>query len=193
MSKIERYLPNNQYQAAINANSPSDVNPFLTELDIPPGGIRYYGSFYDTTTQSAASGAVNAMEFNSTDLSATSGFSITNNLLGRPTRITADYIGVYNLAFSAQLNRTTGGSPKQFDIWIAINDVPIPNSNTGITMQANDGKIVAAWNFFIQLNAGDYVELMWTQNDAIDILYQAAAGSVPVATPSVIATINQVN
>jgi hypothetical protein len=39
--KIERYLPNNEYQAAVNANSPSATNPFLTQLDIPTitGGL----------------------------------------------------------------------------------------------------------------------------------------------------------
>ena len=155
-------------------------------------GVGWHGSFYDTTTQSVGSGLVKAMEFNTTDATCTSGFSITNNGLGRPTRITAANTGVYNLQFSAQLNRTTGGSPKQIDIWIAVNDIPVPNTNTGVTMQANDGKIVAAWNFFVQLNAGQYVELMWTQDDAINILYTPAFGAVPVATPSVIATINQV-
>jgi hypothetical protein len=34
MSKIERFLPNNQYQAAMNAASPSSTNPFLTALDL---------------------------------------------------------------------------------------------------------------------------------------------------------------
>jgi hypothetical protein len=33
--KIERYLPDNEYQAAVNANSPSASNPFLTEADLP--------------------------------------------------------------------------------------------------------------------------------------------------------------
>lgn len=192
MSKIERYLPNNQYQAAMNANAPSASNPFLTEADLP-SVTKYYGSFYDTTTQSVASGAVKAIEYNTTDATATSGFSITNNALGRPTRITAAHTGVYNLQFSAQLNRTTGGNTKQIDIWIAVNDAPIPATATGLNVQANANKLVAAWNFFVQLNAGQYVEIMWTQDDAIDILYTAPFSPVPVATPSVIATIQQVN
>lgn len=154
-------------------------------------GVGYHGSFYDLTTQTNTSGQVKAIELGYTDSTCTSGFTIANNTLGRPTRITAANTGVYNLQFSAQLNRTTGGQPKQIDIWIAVDGTDIPNSNTGITMQANDGKIVAAWNFFVKLNAGQYVELMWTQNDAIDILYEVAGVNYP-ATPSVIATINQV-
>lgn len=37
MSKagINRSLPNNEYQAAVNANAPSAVNPFLTAGDLP--------------------------------------------------------------------------------------------------------------------------------------------------------------
>ena len=163
-----------------------------TVITIPGSGTStpIYGSFYDTTTQSVASGQVKAMELNTTDISG--GISIANNSLGRPTRITVNTTGVYNLQFSAQLNRTTGGSAKQIDIWFAVNDVNISNSNTGVTMQANDGKIVAAWNFFVSLTAGQYVELMWTQNDAIDILAEVAGVNYP-ATPSVIVTMNKIN
>lgn len=191
MSKIERFLPNDQYQAAMNANAPSAANPFLTEADVTLV-TRYYGSFYDTTTQSVTSGAVKAMEFNNTDATCTSGFTIANNVSGRPTRITATNTGVYNLQFSAQLNRVSGGFSAQTDIWIAVNGTPVPDTATGITMQANAGKTVASWNFFINLGAGDYVEIMWTQNDNIELLASTAAGTVPVAIPSVIATINLV-
>lgn len=155
-------------------------------------GVGYHGSFYDTTTQTVTSGQVKAMEFNSTDSAATSGFSITNNTLGRPTRITAANTGVYNLQFSAQLNRTTGGNSKQIDIWIAINGTPVSDSATGLNVQANANKLVAAWNWFVPLTAGQYVEIMWTQDDSIEILAQTASGVIPVGIPSVIATINQV-
>lgn len=158
-----------------------------------PGITPYYGSFYDTTTQTVASGGVAAMKFNNVDSSATSGFSITTGTLGGPSRITAANTGVYNLQFSAQLNRTTGGTAKQIDIWIRKNNIDIADTNTGITMQANDGKIVAAWNFFVQINAGQYVEIMWSQNDDIEILYDGPNVTVPYpATPSVIATINRI-
>lgn len=155
-------------------------------------GVGWHGSFYDTTTQSVPLGQVKAMELNTTDALATSGFSITNNTLGRPTRITAANTGVYNLQFSAQLSRTSGGNAKQIDIWIAVNGTPVPDSATGLNVQANANKLVAAWNWFVLLNAGQYVEIMWTQDDAIDIIYQSATGVIPVGIPSVIATINQV-
>lgn len=150
-----------------------------------------YGSFYDTTTQNATISIPTPMKFNTTDFA--SGFSIQNDTLGNPTRIQATNTGKYNLQFSAQINRTSGGTAKQIDIWYRINDVDITNSNTGVTLQANDGKIVASWNFFVQLSAGQYVQIMWQQDDAIQLLYETANLTVPFpATPSVIATINQI-
>lgn len=163
-----------------------------TIVTIPGSGTPapVYGSFYDTTTQTVASGSVKAMELNTTDI--TGGVSISNNTLGRPTRITVNTTGVYNLQFSAQLNRETGGNPKQIDIWLRKNELDLSWSNTGVNIQANQGKVVAAWNFFVSLNAGQYVELMWTQDDAIDILASPAGVNYP-ETPSVILTMNKIN
>ena len=192
MSKIERYLPNNQYQAAMNANSPSAANPFLTSADLPPGSVKYYGSFYDTITQTLTAGSTAAMRLNTTDATCTNGFTVENNLSGVPTRIKAAHTGVYNLQFSAQLDRTSGGNSQQVDIWININGNPVPYTTTGVTIQANAGKLVTAWNFFVKLNAGDFVEIMWTQGDNIQILAAPSTPTFP-ATPSVIATINQVS
>lgn len=163
-----------------------------TVVTIPGGGVSapILGSFYDTTTQTTASGVAKAMELNTTDISA--GVSITNNALGRPTRITVNTTGIYNLQFSAQLDRTTGGSSQQIDIWIRKNEIDQVWTNTGVAMQANAGKVAAAWNFYISLTAGDYVELMWTQGDAIQILAEGAGPNFP-ETPSLIATINKIN
>ena len=163
-----------------------------TVVTIPGSGTYapVYGSFYDTTTQTVASGAVKAMELNTTDISG--GITIVNNALGRPTRITVNSTGVYNLEFSAQLNRTTGGNTKQIDIWLRKNEIDIPWSNTGLAVQANANKLVAAWNFYVSLNAGQYVEIMWSQNDNIDILATGVGPSWP-ETPSIIATMHKVN
>lgn len=163
-----------------------------TVVTIPGGGVAtpIFGSFYDTTTQTVTSGAVKAMELNTTALSG--GVTIANNTLGRPTRITVNTTGIYNLQFSAQLNRTTGGNTKQIDIWLRTNEIDDPWSNTSLNIQANANKLVAAWNFFVSLTAGQYVELMWTQDDAIDIITLPAGPNFP-ETPSVILTMNKVN
>ena len=166
-----------------------NLDEYIKSFIHPDGNTLYYGSFYDTTTQSVAKNGTKAMELNSTDPTATYGFTIENNLLGRPTRITAQYDGVYNLAFSAQINRTSGGNDAHIHIWPAINENAIPWSSTGLLVKANATKLVAAWNFFVKMSAGDYVELMWTQDDLVQILAETGDPSIP----SLILTMNKVN
>jgi hypothetical protein len=142
-----------------------------------------YGSFYDTTTQTAA--AINTaypMTFNTTDLS----FGVTR---GSPTsRIFVDRPNVYNIQFSTQLDKTSGGVGGVW-IWLRKNGVNIPDSTGHIRIQGNNAEILAAWNYIIQLNAGDYIELMWEVDDtSVQLLAEAATGIHP-AIPSVILTV----
>ena len=110
------------------------------------------------------------------------------------SKITVDATGVYNIQFSAQLYRSTGGTSKQAIIWLRKNGVDIPATSTHVTMQANATYLVASWNFFVKLNAGQNVQLMIWQDDAIELLYDPANVTVPYpATPSVILTVEKVN
>ena len=152
-----------------------------------------YGSFYDTTIQTAlVANTAYPIKLNSVDTAATSGISIVNDGLGNPTLIKASAAGVYNIAFSAQLRRTSGGSSETVDFWFKRDGVDVAWSNTSVTVQANAGLLVAAWNFFIQMDAGTEVQLLWsTTSTAINI--QAAPSAAPhPATPSVILTVNKV-
>lgn len=149
-----------------------------------PQLARYaYGSFYDTTTQTAA--AINtayAMTFDTTDLSA----GVT---VGSPTsRIYVDRPNVYNIQFSAQLDNTSGGNHLVY-IWLRVNGTDVPNSASQVRLKGTDGELVASWNFLYSLNAGDYFEIMWSVSDtAVQITAAAAAAPVP-AIPSVILTV----
>ena len=156
---------------------------------------RNYGSFYDTTIQIASGvGQADAMMLNSTDVPATNGISIVNDSFGNPTEITVTKASIYNIQFSAQLNRVGGGVLRQISIWLRKNGLNVTNTNTHISVQSNSNKVVAAWNFVISLNAGDNVQLMWSVEDIdIELLYEAENLLVPhPATPSVILTITEV-
>ncbi len=159
----------------------------ITALQQTPPPKEYrtprYGSFYDTTTQTAA--AINtayAMTFNTTDLSV----GVT---CGSPTsRIYVDRPNVYNIQFSAQLDKTAGGVGLIY-IWLRKNGTDVPNSTTQVRIQGNNAETVAAWNFLLQMNAGDYFELMWEVDDtSVQILTEAASAIHP-AIPSVILTV----
>ena len=147
----------------------------------------YYGTFYDTTNQTAA--AINtayAITFNTTDLS----YGVQ---LGSPTsRIVINNPGVYNIQFSIQFTSTSAAA-HVISIWPRVNGTDVTNSATNVTMQGSSGKFVAAWNFMLKLKATDYFELMWSTDDTA-VSLEALTASPPVpGVPSIILTVSQVN
>jgi hypothetical protein len=152
---------------------------------------RSLGSFFDSTTQTCASGTIKAMETATSD-SFNSGVFVGTDINAKKTLFTVANAGVYNIQFSAQLNRTSGGSAQVVSIWLRKNGTDVPNTATHVSMQANAGKLVAAWNFFIDIALLDEIQIMWSQNGAINILAETADLALPhPAIPSVIVTINQ--
>jgi hypothetical protein len=109
------------------------------------------------------------------------------------TQITFVNAGVYNIQFSAQIYRASGGSDKKVSIWLRVNGVDVPNSATHITMKANSNYVIASWNFFQQVTNGQYAQIMWSQDDTISLLAEPADLILPhPAVPSVILTVNRV-
>jgi hypothetical protein len=142
-----------------------------------------YGSFYDTTDQTAA--VINTaygMTFDTTDLS----FGVT---IGSPTsRVYVDRANIYNIQFSAQFINTGGGANRVW-IWLRKNGTDITQSATVIRIQGNNTENVAAWNFLLQMNAGDYFELMWEVDNTNISLHADPATAVHPAVPSIILTV----
>jgi len=155
-------------------------------------GTAYIGSFYDTTIQTIVANTATPMKLNTTVSSETNGFSITNNGSGNPTRITATNTGIYNLQFSAQIDRTAGGGVDVIDIWIRKNGTDVAYSNTHVAMTSNNTYVVASWNYFVSLTAGQYVELYWAATSSNTRLVYDAATAIHPETPSLIATIQQI-
>lgn len=142
-----------------------------------------HASYYDTTTQTnPVADQVNLFTYNS----VVSEFQITR---GVPTsQIFVANTGVYNFQFSAQLDKT-GGSASAVYIWPRVNGVNLADSATKIVIDGPNNEIVAAWNFVLVLEAGDYFELAWQSSDTdVIIPYVAASGNIP-AIPSIILTV----
>jgi hypothetical protein len=151
----------------------------------PPRELKMprYGTFYDTTTQTAA--AINTaypITFDTTDLSL-------GVYRGSPTsRIIVDREGIYNFQFSAQIDNTSSGNHLTF-IWCRLNGADVAQSASQIRLKGTDGETVAAWNFVLSMKANDYFELVWSVSDtAVQITAAAAAAPVP-AIPSVLLTV----
>lgn len=165
----------------------ADIQTQLQALALSPPPKEFivprYGSFYDTTDQTAA--VINTaygMTFNTTDLS----FGVT---IGSPTsRVYVDRANTYNIQFSAQFINTGGGANRVW-IWLRKNGTDIAQSATVIRIQGNNTENVAAWNFLLQMNAGDYFELMWEVDSTNISLHADPATAVHPAVPSIILTV----
>ena len=145
-----------------------------------------YGSFYDTTTQTATViNTATAITFNNTDLS-------NGVYIGSPTsRIIVDSEGIYNFGTSFQLDKTAGGTAV-FDFWFRVNGVDVANSASRIRIQGNNAEIFSSLIYFFDLNANDYVELMFSVTDlSVEVTAFPAAAPHP-GIPSMILTVQQV-
>ena len=143
-----------------------------------------YGQFYDTTTQVAAAiNTATAITFNTTDLSK----GVT---IGSPTsRVVVDSEGVYNFQTSIQLDSTVA-TAEEFYLWFRVNGVDVTNSASQARVQGNNAEVFLAVNLFLNLKAGDYVELMFSvSSTGVQLLASGAVAPHP-GIPSIILTVS---
>jgi len=158
-----------------------------------PGGLAAFGSYFDTADQPSGGASVqNTMEFNSTD-TATAGVSMVS-FGGLPTRLTFADAGTYQLDFSAQVVKTSGGTD-QIDIWLAKEGVNIPNTNARMLVTATPSDLVISWTQFVTVTAGQYIEVYWSSLDGTMALASTPAQITPTRplTPSTRITATRVS
>lgn len=154
-----------------------------------------YGAFSDYTSQTAAANTATVIKFNTTDYSnevtvVTSG--------GLATRITPTYAGLYNLQWSGQFENTAV-QDHDVSVWLRKNGTDVVGSTGYISVPAKhggvDGHIISAWNYLLQFQASDYVELWWSTDSTSVTIPTYAAGTTPTrpTTASVIATLTFVS
>ena len=174
------------------------LDNFVSQLSISAGGsgAGLYlpnGAFSDSTTQTAVSTTVAyPITFNTTDYS--SGVALEST-----SRLKVTYAGRYNLQFSIQLQNTTN-APVDIDVWVRKNGTNIAASNSrfGLPARKNPSDpfhVVAALNILVDLQANEYVELVWCTGDVGAGIKAYTAGTSPTrpAIPSVIATMTFVS
>jgi len=152
-----------------------------------------YGAFQDSTNQTAANTTTAyPVTFNTTDFS--NGVTMASG-----SRITVADSGIWNLQFSIQLKNTTS-SGQDVDIWFRKNGTNIDNSNSRFHPPARKGAgdpshIIAALNFFVEMNESDYIEIMWrTENTDVSIeAFGTSTSPTRPAVPSVIVTMTFVS
>jgi hypothetical protein len=149
-----------------------------------------YGAFSSDQDQTTTANTATLMTFNTTDFA--NGVRINNS------EIIVEYAGIYNLQFSAQFVNTDTAFQDVY-IWLRQNGVDITGS-TGFVSVPNrhagtDGHAIIGWNYFLNMAAGDHVEIYWSvPNVAVTIQHLAASGTpTKPSTQSVVATLSFVS
>ena len=162
-----------------------------------PTGGRYvafpYGAFSSSVDQTTTANTATLMTLNTTDFA--SGVSIDSS------KITVAYAGIYNLQFSTQF-QNTDNAQHDISIWLKQNGTDITGSTGFVSIPArksagagNEGHNISGWNYFVSLNAGDYIQIYWSTNNAAVTIQAYAAGTSPTrpSTQSVVATLSFVS
>jgi hypothetical protein len=156
-------------------------------------GVRFpYGAFSDFSDQTTTVNTATLMVLDTTDFS-------NGVTLDTGSKITVANAGIYNLQFSAQL-QNLDNAPQDVFIWLKQNGTDIVGSTGLVGMPARKSAGVPfhdikGWNYYLSMNAGDYVQIYWsTTNVDVTIQTYAASGSpTKPSTASVVATLSFVS
>jgi hypothetical protein len=144
-----------------------------------------------TKIQSPLAATATPMYINTTDYA--NNVSVVNE-----TKITATKAGIYNLQWSGQFNNSDT-TEHDASVWLRINGVDVVGSTGFVAVIAKhggtDGHAIIGWNYFVQLEAGQYVEIWWSTTDQKVTLecYGPSTGPTRPATASVVATLSFVS
>ena len=180
-----------QYQDQLNNVQRLFYNRLTSAINalLGPNGGKYIGCpnglFFSTTDQPIVAANVGQpIDFPTEYL---------NNAVrvnaGTDSRIYVDIGGIYNFQFSGQLN-STSGSAKQVYIWIARNGTNIGYSTHQYTVSGSNTHLNISWNFDIDLDEGEYIEMQWASSDINMKLESTAATAVHPGMPSAVMAVN---
>lgn len=148
------------------------------------------GTGYLETPHGAFSSAVNqtAAAADTPTLVALEVTDYANEMRATSSKIYVDVAGRYNYQFSIQFENPTA-QYVEVTIWLKKNGTSIPYtaSKYAVSYQhgAVNGYLIAVCNFFIELAAGDYVELWWATTNVATVIEAYAAQTVPYAHPGI--------
>jgi len=141
--------------------------------------------------QSPGAAIAAPMYMNTTDFS-------NNVTVVDTTKLTATKAGIYNLQWSGQFNNTDT-TEHDASVWLRVNGVDVVGSTGFVAVIASHGGIdghgIIGWNYYVQLTAGQYVEIWWsTTNEKVTLeCYGPSTGPTRPATAAVVATLSFVS
>ena len=150
-----------------------------------------YGSFYDTTNQTAAANTPTAITFNSTSTSR-------NVSIGTPaSRIVFSSDGLTTITFSIQFTNPSTSEDAVY-VWLRKNGANVPNTASTVTVPrrhaSTSGAAILTVNFYETYNPGDYLELYWLTSLGTSSIETVPATTSPLkpASPGVVLTVSQI-
>ena len=207
--------------ATVNTNSRADwasINPVLAQgeagYELELGNLKigdgrkpwnslpyhgspgHWGSFYDTTSQTATANTPTPIKLRSTD-PLSRGVRIESE-----SRMTFERTGVYSIIYSIQLSNA-GSAIYDSDIWLRKNgggtSGNVINTNTRFSVIAKhgsiQGNIVGTVNYVLHVEANNYLELIWATSNAQAYIHAEGVQTSPFdhpGIPGIICTATQV-
>jgi hypothetical protein len=172
----------------ITPKGTGEVN--VTNIDILSGKVPFntitnlaYASFFDagTTDQTGSTTAATAVKWAT---AAVTGAGVT---VASDSRITLAAAGTYRINASLQFNNSTN-TVRTVLLWFAINGTNIADSAAKVTVPKNSegGTDLTAYEIFVTVTAGQYVEMYWYPSDTSATLhYIAPVTANPGVTPAI--------
>lgn len=155
----------------------------------PPGDLSTnpVGSYYSDQTQGISNTGTTLWTLNNTVVQR------SISVIGG-SQITVAVAGIYEIYYSAQIHRTSGGSPVYIYIWLKKNGNDEPQTNGRVSVNSNNGDSLPIVPYIIQLNAGDYLEFAARASDTDCQILAVNSGAVPFgpAIPSLIVGIKRI-
>ena len=145
-----------------------------------------YGLFFDLGTYSPALPNTGyPLQFGQTYLG--NGISVVDG-----TKITAQYAGVYNFQYSSALT-STNSSLKTVWVWIVRNGTPINYTTNEYTVSGSGTDTIISWNFNIDLDAGEYIEMYWAADNTNVTIATTAPTPPHTGIPANVVAVNFVS
>jgi hypothetical protein len=150
-----------------------------------------YGQFWSNATQTVASANTEyRFTFNNSDPTS----NITLGTGASNSRIIINQAGLYNIQFSAQVDKALGGGTTASGyIWFKKNGTAVADSAGFVTLDQNL-QVVQSWNILANATSGDYYEIAYAASATV-FSFPTIAGNNIVgypASPSIIVTVTPV-
>jgi hypothetical protein len=172
--------------------SPESVILVIPSSDSAESDAAPYGCFTNNTDQTAPSvGSTAVVVYDTTE-------EASGVYLASSSRLYVRNYGIYNVQFSLQFVNNAN-TAEYADVWFRVNGTDVPRSASRFDIPArksagNPSHVIGTVNTFIEMQAGDYVQIAGTTSSTDVALehYAADTGIPRPAIPAAIVTVQYI-